>query len=629
MNGKIKKIIKDSLRQLDNSDLSFQAIYNITFSSQHLIMAETNDGVSVRRYTYGEIKERIEKTAGALYSLIGATHSFVGISFENSVDWIVAFWSVLKSGNKPYLINLRHPDKLSQRIIKNLNISYVICDKEGKLDVSYIPLSSLTQCASCPDVFENQIAVASSGTSLSETICFYNGENVCAQIRNAQQIVKENKRIYTHYKGELKQLAFLPFYHIFGLFAVYFWFTFFKRTLVFLSNMSPETILFTCKMHKVTHIFAVPMLWHTIEEKVYKAAAKQSKEEKLKKAIKLCNSIQNVFPKFGAKLSKRIMSSVTDELFGKSIVFCISGGSFLRDSALYLMNGIGYPLHNGYGMSEIGIASVELGKKPSDRNKNSIGKPFDSAEYKIDENSVLWVKGNSLCSQTLKDGEITVTDGWFCTGDICEIDNSGRYYIKGRISDTVIGENGENINPDIIEQFFSSISVQNMSVLGIDGQLTLIVQVSPYISAGRVEEIRQQIESINNSLPSPQQIKKFYMTNDEIMSKGAIKVSRRYLANAVKEGVVKLSPIKKQEGENEFDKNSPLAQKIIKIISDTAQENCESIDVNANLLVDLGISSLEYFSIISAVQEEFSVSFEQGDLCYSVKEICEYIERQL
>lgn len=629
MSRKYEKMITDGLDRLSASDKTLKSIYNETFSSPRLIMAEDNDGITVHRYTYGEIKERIEKTSGALYSLIGAAHSYVGVSAENSTDWIVAFWSVLKSGNKPYLVNLRHSKAMSNRILKSLDVKYIVCDNSGGLDASYIELSSLGE-GECPDVFENEIAIASSGTSLSETVCFYSGENVCAQIYNTQKIVKENSRIAAHYKGELKQLAFLPFYHVFGLFAVYFWFTYFKRTLVFLRDMSPETILFTCKQHRVTHIFAVPMLWHTVEKKVIKAATKQGREEKLMRGIRLCTRIQNIFPAFGTILAKKIMSSVTDELFGDSLLFCISGGSFLKTSALTLINGIGYPLHNGYGMSEIGISSVELGKKPKERNKNSIGKPFESVEYKLDEEGVLWVKGASVCKEILREGKRTATDGWFCTGDICGVDQSGRYYIRGRASDTVIGESGENINPDIIEQMLAHIDVPNMSVLGIDEQLTAIVQISPYLSAKRVNEIRNELEKVNSSLLSVRQIKKFYKTYDPIMAPTAIKVSRKALVEKIKRGEVTLLPIEKEQENGGFDINSPLAQKVLEIVSCAIDEAVENIDPEKNLITDYGISSLQYFSVLSAVSEEFGITAEQDeDCCVSVREFCEYIERQL
>lgn len=630
MNKELSKIIYGSISELKSSDLSFRAIYEITFSRPRLIMAEDNDGFRIHRYTYGEIKERIEKTSYALYRLIGANHSYVGLAMENSVDWIVAFWSILKSGNKPYLVNLRHPDGLTEKIIKNLGITNIICDKEGSCDARYIPLSSLKEADGQTEEFENELAIASSGTSLNETICFYDGKSVCAQIFNTENIVKENKRIYAHYKGELKQLAFLPFYHVFGLFAVYFWFTFFKRTIVFMRDMAPDTILSTCRKHNVTHIFAVPLLWHTIEEKVLKAAEKQGREQKLKKGLKLCTALQNVFPFMGAALSRKIMHSVTDELFGRSVQFCISGGSFLRDSALALMNAIGYPLHNGYGMSEIGIASVELSKTPKERNRNSVGLPFASLQYKIDNNGVLFVKGDSICTSRLTAGKYTAGEEWFSTGDIAECGDDGRYYIKGRLSDTVIGENGENINPDIIERMFTVNGAESFSVLGMEDQLVMIVQVSEYITAQRVEQMREALEKINASLPLTQQIKRFYMTRDEIMAKGAIKVSRKYLALAVKEGRVSLSPLKKESVKESGESDSPLIKRVKSVVANVVGLSEDSIDIDANLLVDVGISSLQYFSVLSALGKEFGITAEKEEDCrYTVRKICEYIERQL
>ena len=68
----------------------------------------------------------------------------------------------------------------------------------------------------------------------------------------------------------MKLLMFLPLFHIFGLVASYFWFAFFGRTFVFLSDYSPNTILSTIRRHKVTHLFAVPLLWDTLAKEIKK-----------------------------------------------------------------------------------------------------------------------------------------------------------------------------------------------------------------------------------------------------------------------------------------------------------------------------------------------------------------------
>ena len=199
----------------------------------------------------------------------------------------------------------------------------------------------------------------------------------------------------------------------------------------------------------------MPLFWNTIEKEIQKKLKERGEEtqKKFDKGIGICTKLQNVFPYAGARWSKKIMQEVTDELFGPSVLFCITGGSYLKDSTLQMFNGLGYPLFNGYGMSEIGITSVELAATPKKRNLNSIGRPFEGVEYKLNEEGVLLVKSSSACSKRLVDGEIIPMDEWFETGDILE-ERDGRYYVLGRKGDAVIGENGENINPDVIEQAF-------------------------------------------------------------------------------------------------------------------------------------------------------------------------------
>ncbi len=634
MKKELKNLIKQNAQALRTSNQDFKDIYKITFSHPDYIMAESNDGFRTYKYSYGDMYKRCEATAASIYAVLGDTHGFIGLQMENSVDWIAAFWGILKSGNKPYLVNTRHPESITKRIFETLKINKVICDKKGGLDVEYIEFSSLPESQACTAEFENEIAIATSATSLNETICFYDGKALSAQILNSEKIVKDNKRIAKHYKGQLKLLAFLPFYHIFGLCAVYFWFTFFCRTLVFLRDMAPDTILSTCRRHEVTHIFAVPLLWHTIEQKVIKSAEQQGRLKKLQKGIGICTKLQNIFPYFGSWLSKKIMSSVTEQIFGQSVQFLISGGSFIKKSTLELLNGIGYPLHNGYGMSEIGIASVELRDRPKDRNLSSIGRPFISAEYKIDADGVLFVKGQSVCTRRIIGGKEIVTDGWFNTGDIVERDEQGNYYIVGRQSDVVIGENGENINPDTVEQCFNVKDVLSLSVLGLSidsqQQLCLVAQVSRYLSSQRIDALRRELESINSALPLTLQVRKFYMTYDALSAETAIKVSRKYLERAINNGSVKLLPFSRVEAGDAFDKQSPIVKKVTEIIAEILSLDAEEIDCDAHLILDIGASSLQYFSILSALASEFCVSAQDGeDYAYTVRDISAYIERYI
>lgn len=642
MKKELRELIENNTAALENSEKDLRTVYSIIFSNGDRVLAESNDGFRTKRHTYNEAKRMIEEVSARIFAKIGATHSFVGIEMENSLNWIVAFWSVLRSGNKPYLINCRHPKKLSDSIVQSLDISYIVADKKGELSGEYIEFSSLLS-GDAPllddSVFENEIAISTSATTLKEVVCYYTGYEISEQVLCARSIVKECPRIADHYKGSLKQLAFLPFYHIFGLMAVYFWFTFYGRTFVFLRDYSPDTILKTCRRHKVTHIFAVPMLWHTIEKQLEKKVAKkgEKKEKQLHSAMKLCTSLQNIFPRFGAHLARKIMSEATDSIFGRSVRFCISGGSYLRPDAQYLFNAMGYPMYNGYGMSEIGITSVELRNRPKYRNENSIGHPFSSVEYRIDEEGTLLVRGSSICKKMMINREIITIDDWFSTGDIIE-EKNGYYFIKGRRGDGVIGENGENINPDTIEEHLKFTDAEAFSVLGLgagsEEKLSLIISVSPYASASRIEGLKKEAFAANEKLPMATQIKEFYFTTDPLCAPTAVKVSRSYLKRALNDGSVTITPFSlfsASDSNNSDNSFSYLEEKIRDIVCRVLDIPKESVNPDTHIISELEASSLQYFSIISELSEEFGITeySERDNYRYTVRTIAEYISENI
>ncbi len=637
MNKNLKKVIRYNRDALKNSQKKLSDIYRIMFNCKDNILCEYNDGYRIKKETYGQVAEKIEVAASGLYEKLGATHKYIALSMDNSTEWIVAFWAILKSGNKPYLVNLRYPNSLTNNILKTLGIEYIVCSGDIELSGKSISVSELKGEKEIPEnEFEDEIAFSSSATTMNEVICFYTGHQISEQILNFEGIIKAEPRIAKHYKGQLKQLAFLPFYHVFGLFAVYFWFTFFGRTLVFLRNYSSDTILKTCRKHEVTHIFAVPMLWHTIEKTVIATAKEQGdkKYNKLMRGIKISTAIQNLFPSFGSEIAKSLMKEVTDKVFGKSIMFCINGGSYIKESTLKFLNGIGYNTYNGYGTSEIGITSVELGRKPKYRNLNSVGKPFSSVEYSIDDNGVLQVKGSSICVKKLINGEEQIPSGWFSTGDKVEL-KDGRYYILGRMGDMVIGENGENINPDSVEKLFTLPDAKSFSVLGLEGndgqEISIVVQVSEFISDSKLSKIRNDVYEINDTLPKAIAIKKFYFTTDNLCPPTAIKVSRAQLLKKINNKEVNLTLFTDMKSSASTDDNSPLTLKVKAIVAEVLGTKQENFDNHAHIFYDLGATSIQYFSILSKLSEEFSITdYEKSDkYYYTVKDICEYIEKRI
>ena len=113
------------------------------------------------------------------------------------------------------------------------------------------------------------------------------------------------------------------------------------------------------------------------------------------------------------------------------------------------------------------------------------------------------------------------------------------------------------------------------------------------------------INKLDNSLKPT----KIYFTFDSLMSENAIKVSRKYLLNKINNKEVELkefNDIKTVKEENVFvDKK--ILDKVIELMASTLNKDISEISPNSNFFFDLGGNSLDYYNLISYIQEEFKV----------------------
>lgn len=640
----INKIIKDKINNLNSSSRDFKSIFEIIHNLENNIFSEISDGYKIKTLTYKENKEKCILIGKYISNELKSVkkNTYVGLMMDNSPLWVHVFWGLLMAGFKPMLLNIRLGSKLNQEIINLLDIKYVFCDKDYNLNCSIIYAKDINTDKynkdECEFEWANEIALSTSATSLNIKICVYKGQDIASQITNTKHIVNENSMIKKHYKGKLKIMAFLPFYHIFGLIATYFWFSFFGRTIVFLKDFSNETILKTARKHKVTHIFAVPMVWNTIAKEITKEISSRDEktQKRFDKGIKLSNKVQNIWPSLGLYITRKLMSEVQNKIFGNTIKFLITGGGYISQSTIELINGIGYPLYNGYGMSEIGITSVELRKKIKYRNLSTIGKPLPTVEYKIEDEKLL-VKGSSICSKIITKNETKEIDHneWFETNDLTKIDNKGHYYILGRNDDVVVSQNGEKINPDLIEKNIQIYNAKRFCILGLDFEnvkkLSLVVEISSGLSIIKKNKLIEEIEKLLIEFKNQNyNIEKVYFTTDKIAADTAIKVSRSILVRKIDNCDVTLIPFsdfKSNNIVNDEEINKELIKDVTLIFGEVLSKNIQEININDHFIFDLGGSSLEYLTLLIKLKEKFEIDFNfvEGENCYTVYEVVNYI----
>ena len=621
----IKSYVIHKLEKFRQMDKNFESMFEMMFSEKDNVVFEWSEGYKILKMTYGEAEEKIYKKAAGLKPMLDK-NDVVGLYMNNSPEWIISLWAILINGKNPLLLNARLDEKTLSSALRSCNATTIITDGkkiDGVNNILYtdIPDGEKTD----KNEFGKEILLMSSGTSSHVKVCAYTAEEMFCQIMDSCELLRSNREVKGGCDGEMKLLAILPFYHIFGFVAVYVWFSFFARTFVPLKDMAPQTILNTIKRHKVTHIFSVPLFW----QKIYESAERKIKAkgddvyDKYKKAVDISRRHDGIFGKLFRKVA---FKEIRQNIFGESIRFMISGGSGIPEETITFFNAIGYRLVNGYGMTELGITSVEMTPKQKIIDSRSVGKPLSSIEYKIVDGE-LFVKGDTLAKYIIVNGERHPREEWFGTKDLAE-ERDGRYYILGRKDDLVVSLSGENLNPNAIEPNFDKVGAIGVCLIGVGEKKdpVLVVSVKPYLPKARLEQIENNVKDVLLNTGLNTLIGKVYYTSAPLISGGEIKLNRTKIRKEYENNDLPKVDFEKAEGQDD-----ELTRRIKEYFASALNKTVEEIGSDADFFTDEGGTSLDYFAMIEEMREEFEIPFpsDMDHPINTVREIKEYVEGKI
>ena len=626
----INAFVEAKLDRFEKSAHDLETMFGLMFSERENVMYERSEGYRIKKTTYGEARGAALSMAKSLSSLLSDLphDSAVGLYLDNSLEWIECFWAIVAAGFRPLLFNMRLSDAVLADAAKTVGCTAVITESRD-LGLLRIEPSALKKDGEPANgQFGDEILVMSSGTTEHVKICAYSGEEFYRQVIDSYNIIKRCRAVKKHCEGSLKLLTFLPFYHVFGLIAVYIWFSFFSRTFVHLSDLSAETVVNTIRRHKVTHIFAVPLFW----EKVYSQAMKtiRSRGEKTLAKFERGMRIYDKLPDAAARaFSKIAFREVRDGLFGSSIRFLITGGSAVPADVLRFFNGIGYRLANGYGMSEIGITSFETSSKKKYLLGAFVGAPMQYAEYRISEDGELLVRGKVIAKYVIEDGVKKEPDGWFATRDLAECEN-GHYRILGRLDDIIVARGGENLNPNLVEPLVTPKGAQGVCLVGRDtdgGKVpVLLVSVGKYISKEKLTAIDEETRGLIGSAGLSGQIRKIAYIAEPLLKGDEFKLNRRRLTDEYSRGALAERSPDDPDGADETDE---LTARIVSYFVAALGAGSDSVGPDSDFFLDCGGDSITYFAMISELREEFGVPFptENGAGINTPRGVADFIKR--
>ena len=220
----------------------------------------------------------------------------------------------------------------------------------------------------------------------------------------------------------------------------------------------------------------------------------------------------NLFEKIQDNILDKIVRKKIKAQFGGSLKTFVSGGGALDKEVGFFLNAIGLPTLQGYGLTE--TSPVVSCNPINDIRVETVGPPFKGNEVKIAEDGEILVRGENVMLGYWNNQEETnkvLKNGWLHTGDIGIFEND---YLKitDRKKDIIITPGGDNISPLKIENELVNSEFFDQAIVYGDNKpyLVALLVINEEQKSITNEEIKTELEKINNKLSKIENIRKFF-----------------------------------------------------------------------------------------------------------------------
>ncbi|MEA5568218.1 AMP-dependent synthetase/ligase [Anabaena sp. UHCC 0399] len=247
------------------------------------------------------------------------------------------------------------------------------------------------------------------------------------------------------------------------------------------------------KDFKPHYMIAVPRLWESIHEGVQKqfreqpakkqrliysllgASERYIKAKRIAQGLSLDHLHVSSMGRLGARilasalfplhaLGERLVYAKVREATGGRIKHVISGGGALPRHIDNFFEIVGVEILQGYGLTE--TSPVTNARRPWHNLRGSSGQPIPGTEVKIvdpetrrpladGQRGLVLLRGPQIMQGYYQNPEATAkvidAEGWFDSGDLGWITPYNDLVLTGRAKDTIVLTNGENIEPQPIE----------------------------------------------------------------------------------------------------------------------------------------------------------------------------------
>lgn len=599
------------------------------------------DRLGDRSWSYMTLSDHVERLARGLIEHGRKAGDRLAISARNRPEWIAACLASLRSGAVVVPLDTQLSDEALHHALRDsgarllfttgveagrlrpacseLGVEIILLEDEG----AHFPTGerswqSLCSLSSDPDglpaVGEDDEAVLfyTSGTTGPAKGVPLTHRNLMFQIR----AIADAKFV----RADDRVLLPLPLHHVYPLVIGVLTPLTLGLPLIIPSAFTGSQVLQALQRGRATLIIGVPRLYEALIAGLETRLKQRGPLQRVLAGgmLQLCVLARR---RLGLRLGSVLMAPLRRRM-APDLRMVVSGGAALNQEVAWKLEGLGWLVATGYGLTETSpMLTINL---PNSLRFETAGQIVPGIELRIDPSAAPEGRKETTFGEVLAHGpgvfrgylnlpektdEAFTVDGWFRTGDLGWLENSGYLHLAGRRSTMIVTAGGENVQPDTIEEAYQKHpAIDEVAVLERQSKIVglIVPKIGAPASGGDVEAmVRRAVADVSRTLPSYQRLTEFAVTREAIPRTRLGKPRRHLLAERYEQAV-------RGESQAVRERRGPMAVEEMSaedhaLLEDPAARAAwdwlagryadRRLTPDSNLNVDLGVDSMEWLNI--------------------------------
>jgi long-chain acyl-CoA synthetase len=557
-----------------------------------------DDGYRAWSYTYAQVRGAAYTFGARLRREQIAKGDKIILWGENRPEWVVALWGALSEGVIVVPVDYRSSADLVHRIQTVVQPRAVLVGDDVKLDsTGDVPVWRMAEVDwSTSEAARDRVSIEAADTA---EIIFTSGataepkgvvithRNILANIIPIEREVAKYRPLAWPF-SPVRFLDLLPLSHMFGQAMVAFIPPMLSGVVVLMRGYNPREIVRQLETRRISVLVCVPKMLDVLRDHV----------------------IQQVPDVRDALDGETVRRSIPRRLWQYRDVHRLLGWKFwsfvvgaapLDRELEEFWSRLGFIVVQGYGLTE--TAPVVTVNHPFKPGRGTVGAPIPGVDVKIAPDGEILVRGENVTPgyfQAEKETAAAFEDGWFHTGDIGEIDSSGRLVVRGRKKEMIVTPEGLNVFPEDVERVLNELAgVRESAVIGMAREGEERVHAVLVLEPGTNQD--EVVRQANAKLEEHQKIRSasVWTSGDLPRTEGTRKLKRRELKRWAETGGV---PTEHARPEGE--------RTVAAVVAELAHREKVSGDTT---LDELGLSSLERIELMTALEEQFDTTIDEAE----------------